>query len=145
MPTASNTPSFTVPSPVKIRRWRQYLADERAEAAVYRDLAGRREGEERDILLGLAEAEGRHEAHWLTLPSPPVIVGSLGASPLKRGLRQLNIDTAPPRSPTPRAALRRQGADTGLVEPAPAPASRTASARSQRPSMITVTQRRDWR
>ena len=48
-----------------IRRWRQYLADERAEAAVYRDLAERRTGEEREILLALAEAEGRHEAHWL--------------------------------------------------------------------------------
>ncbi|MGG5173846.1 VIT1/CCC1 transporter family protein [Pseudarthrobacter sp. J1763] len=47
-----------------IKRWRQYLADERAEAAVYRDLAQRREGEERSILLALAEAEGRHEAHW---------------------------------------------------------------------------------
>lgn len=50
-----------------IRRWRQYLADERAEAAVYRDLARRRTGEEREILLALAEAEGRHEAHWLEL------------------------------------------------------------------------------
>jgi VIT1/CCC1 family predicted Fe2+/Mn2+ transporter len=52
------------PRPSDIRRWRQYLADERAEAAVYRDLAGRRSGEERVILLALAEAEGRHEAHW---------------------------------------------------------------------------------
>jgi VIT1/CCC1 family predicted Fe2+/Mn2+ transporter len=49
------------------RRWRQYLADERAEAAVYRDLAQNRDGEERAILLALAEAEGRHEAHWLRL------------------------------------------------------------------------------
>jgi vacuolar iron transporter family protein len=48
-------------------RWRQYLADERAEAAVYRELAARREGEEREILLALAAAEGRHEAHWLAL------------------------------------------------------------------------------
>jgi vacuolar iron transporter family protein len=51
----------------QIRRWRQYLADERAEAAVYRDLASRRTGEEHDILLALAEAEGRHEQHWLDL------------------------------------------------------------------------------
>ena len=50
-----------------IRRWRQYLADEQAEAAVYRDLAARRTGEEREILLALAEAEGRHEAHWRDL------------------------------------------------------------------------------
>jgi len=50
-----------------LRRWRKNLADERAEAAVYRDLAGRRTGEEREILLALARAEGRHEAHWLDL------------------------------------------------------------------------------
>jgi len=56
-----------VPTPQEIRRWQQYLADERAEAAVYRDLAQRRTGEEREILLALAEAEGRHEAHWREL------------------------------------------------------------------------------
>ena len=50
-----------------LRRWRKYLADERAEAAVYRELAGRRSGEERAILLALADAEGRHEAHWAAL------------------------------------------------------------------------------
>ncbi|MGO4691899.1 VIT1/CCC1 transporter family protein [Glaciibacter sp. 2TAF33] len=55
------------PTAAQVRRWRQYLADERAEAAVYRDLAGRRAGEEREILLALAEAEGRHEAHWRDL------------------------------------------------------------------------------
>lgn len=55
------------PSRQQVRRWRQYLADERAEGAVYRDLAGRRTGEERDILLALAEAERRHESHWLSL------------------------------------------------------------------------------
>ncbi|WP_130416225.1 VIT1/CCC1 transporter family protein [Xylanimonas ulmi] len=54
-------------SAADIRRWRRYLADERAEAAVYRDLASRRDGEERDILLALAAAEGRHEQHWLDL------------------------------------------------------------------------------
>ncbi|MFJ6077243.1 VIT1/CCC1 transporter family protein [Pseudarthrobacter sp. NPDC092419] len=58
------------PSTADIRRWRQYLADERAEAAVYRDLAQNRQGEERAILLALAEAEGRHEAHWLALLGP---------------------------------------------------------------------------
>jgi VIT1/CCC1 family predicted Fe2+/Mn2+ transporter len=57
----------TPPSSSDIKRWRQYLADERAEAAVYRQLAQRRDGEEREILLALAEAEGRHEAHWLKL------------------------------------------------------------------------------
>ena len=50
-----------------LRRWRQRLASERAEAAIYRDLAQRRTGEERDILLALAAAEGRHEQHWLNL------------------------------------------------------------------------------
>ena len=55
------------PSAADLRRWRQHLANERAEAAVYRDLAQRRTGEERDILLALAAAEGRHERFWLAL------------------------------------------------------------------------------
>ncbi|MCS0498766.1 VIT1/CCC1 transporter family protein [Protaetiibacter mangrovi] len=55
------------PTPAQIRRWRGYLAAERAEARIYRDLAGRREGQERDILLALADAESRHESHWLAL------------------------------------------------------------------------------
>ena len=54
-------------SPRTVRRWRMYLADERAEAKLYRQLASRRKGEEREILLELAEAEGRHENHWLML------------------------------------------------------------------------------
>jgi len=65
VPTTS--PPRQQPSRAQVRRWRKYLADERAEAAVYRDLASRRTGEERDILLALAEAEGRHEQHWLDL------------------------------------------------------------------------------
>ena len=52
------------PSPATLRRWRRRLADERAEAEVYRELADRRSGEDREILLGLAEAEERHAAHW---------------------------------------------------------------------------------
>lgn len=59
-----------VPSNADLRRWRKYLADERAEAAVYRELAERREGEEREILLALVEAEGRHEEHWRRLLGP---------------------------------------------------------------------------
>jgi VIT1/CCC1 family predicted Fe2+/Mn2+ transporter len=55
------------PNQRTIRRWRQHLAAERAEATVYRQLAKRRHGEEREILLALADAEGRHEAHWLDL------------------------------------------------------------------------------
>ncbi|MGH3360440.1 MAG: VIT1/CCC1 transporter family protein [Nocardioidaceae bacterium] len=54
-------------TPADLRRWRRYLANERAEAAVYRDLAQRRSGSEREILLALADAEGRHEAHWRSL------------------------------------------------------------------------------
>lgn len=54
-------------SSADLRRWRKYLAAERAEASVYRDLASRRKGEEREILLALADAEGRHEQHWLDL------------------------------------------------------------------------------
>ncbi|WP_111720568.1 VIT1/CCC1 family protein [Homoserinimonas sp. OAct 916] len=57
----------SAPTAADIARWKLYLADERAEAAVYRDLAQRRAGEEREILLALAEAEGRHAAHWETL------------------------------------------------------------------------------
>ncbi|MFB0835398.1 VIT1/CCC1 transporter family protein [Arthrobacter halodurans] len=55
------------PTPRDLRRWRKYLADERAEGAVYRELAADREGEERRILLGLADAEHRHEQHWLDM------------------------------------------------------------------------------
>ena len=61
------TPTQRQPKASDIRRWRKYLADERAEAAVYRDLASRRTGEEREILLALSEAEGRHEQHWKAL------------------------------------------------------------------------------
>jgi VIT1/CCC1 family predicted Fe2+/Mn2+ transporter len=68
----STAPGGSRRTPQTLRRWRQYLADERAEAAVYRDLAGRRTGEERAILLALAEAEGRHAAHWLELLGPDV-------------------------------------------------------------------------
>ena len=52
------------PSSASIRRWRRHLADEQLESAVYRDLAARRDGEEREILLELADAEARHAAHW---------------------------------------------------------------------------------
>lgn len=58
---------MTSPTRSDIRRWRRYLAAERAEREIYHDLAERREGRERDILLGLAEAERRHEQHWLRL------------------------------------------------------------------------------
>jgi len=50
-----------------VRRWRRYLAAERAEASVYRDLASRRLGDEQAILLALADAEDRHAQHWIDL------------------------------------------------------------------------------
>lgn len=70
-----------MPDQKQVRRWRQYLADERAEAAVYRDLASRRTGEERDILLALAEAERRHEEHWVAL------LGDQVGKPLRGDIR----------------------------------------------------------
>ncbi|MEJ7833590.1 MAG: rubrerythrin family protein, partial [Nocardioides sp.] len=58
---------MSTPSRSQIKRWRHYLADERAEGAVYSELAQRKTGEDREILLALAEAESRHEAHWRKL------------------------------------------------------------------------------
>ena len=64
------------PTPDELRRWRRHLANERAEAAVYRDLALKHDGEEREILASIAAAEERHEQHWLNLlgdqVGPPV-------------------------------------------------------------------------
>ena len=71
----------TSPADARVKRWRRYLADERAEAAVYRELADRKKGQEREILLGLAEAEGRHENHWLEL------LGDQVGEPLRGDLR----------------------------------------------------------
>jgi VIT1/CCC1 family predicted Fe2+/Mn2+ transporter len=67
VPPTETSPGAVAPTRRQIRRWRRYLADERAEAAAYRDLASRRTGEERAILLALADAEKRHEQHWLDL------------------------------------------------------------------------------
>ena len=52
------------PSPTQIKRWRRYLADEESEARIYRYLARRAEGTDREILLQVAEAEKRHQQHW---------------------------------------------------------------------------------
>lgn len=68
------------PSPEDLRRWRRHLANERAEAAVYRDLAQRHHGEEREILAAIAAAEERHEQHWLGL------LGDQVGSPLRADL-----------------------------------------------------------
>jgi VIT1/CCC1 family predicted Fe2+/Mn2+ transporter len=77
-PTADRRPPKPEPTRDQIRRWRRYLSDEIAEAQVYREIANRKQGAERDILLGLAEAERRHEHHWRSLlgahaknPPPP--------------------------------------------------------------------------
>lgn len=59
-----SSPAVPSPTPAQIRRWRRYLAEERAEARIYRNLAQRTEGEEQAILLQLAQAERRHESHW---------------------------------------------------------------------------------
>ncbi|MDR6868228.1 VIT1/CCC1 family predicted Fe2+/Mn2+ transporter [Microbacterium resistens] len=74
------------PTDADRRRWARYLVEERAEGRVYRRLAARRSGEEQEILLSLAEAEGRHEQHWLDLlggeparlPSPGIRSRMLG-------------------------------------------------------------------
>lgn len=52
------------PGGSSVKRWRRRLADERAEAELYRSLAARRDGEDREILLEIADAEERHAAHW---------------------------------------------------------------------------------
>jgi vacuolar iron transporter family protein len=62
-----------------IRRWRRHLANEYAEARIYRDLATRRIGEEREILLGLAEAEERHASHWQGLLGKEVVPARRGS------------------------------------------------------------------
>ncbi len=58
------------PTPKQVRRWRRYLADEEAEAKLYWKLAQKRTGEEKQILLGLSEAEKRHQEHWRQLLGP---------------------------------------------------------------------------
>ncbi|MCY7411634.1 MAG: VIT1/CCC1 family protein [Salinibacterium sp.] len=90
-PTDSGAPA---PTRAQKRRWRKYLADERAEAAIYRDLAARRTGEEREILLALAEAERRHEQHWIDLLGSAVT-----------GIDQPGTDAAAPARLAPRTRL----------------------------------------
>ena len=69
------------PAEPDLRRWRQHLAAERAEAETYRRLAAGRTGEERAVLLALAQAEARHEQHWLDL------LGDQVGRPLRPDLR----------------------------------------------------------
>ena len=67
-PAAGHAPArhhpVTQPSDAQIRRWRRYLADEESEARIYRYLAQRAEGKDREILMQVAEAEKRHQQHW---------------------------------------------------------------------------------
>lgn len=58
------------PTKAQIRKWRRYLADERIEAQTYRNLAEKRTGAQREIMLELATAEQRHEQHWVELLGP---------------------------------------------------------------------------
>lgn len=58
------TPQGDKPTKQQISRWRKHLANERAEGAVYRELARKKTGEEREILLAIADAEARHEEYW---------------------------------------------------------------------------------
>ncbi|WP_300266026.1 VIT1/CCC1 family protein [Microbacterium sp.] len=60
-------PAAAEPTAADRRRWARYLVEERAEGLVYQKLAARRSGEEREILQSLADAEYRHEQHWLDL------------------------------------------------------------------------------
>ncbi|WP_120492969.1 VIT1/CCC1 transporter family protein [Microbacterium phyllosphaerae] len=64
---AAAEPAAAEPTAADRRRWARYLVEERAEGMVYQRLAHRRTGEEREILLSLADAERRHEQHWLDL------------------------------------------------------------------------------
>lgn len=60
-------PASAEPTAADRRRWARYLVEERAEGFVYEKLAARKTGEEREILQSLADAERRHEEHWLDL------------------------------------------------------------------------------
>lgn len=68
-PHSDHTPS-TEPTSAQIRRWRHYLADELAEAAIYQHLADRASGQQGEILHQVAVAEGRHAEHWRRLLGP---------------------------------------------------------------------------
>ncbi|MGO2745169.1 VIT1/CCC1 transporter family protein [Microbacterium sp.] len=62
-----SVPATAEPTEADRRRWARYLVEERAEGLVYQKLASRKSGEEQQILQSLADAERRHEQHWLDL------------------------------------------------------------------------------
>lgn len=58
------------PTGAQLRRWRRYLAEEQAEAEIYRRLGERSTGGHRKILLEVSAAEGRHSDHWQAKLAP---------------------------------------------------------------------------
>lgn len=77
---ANQVDSLTVPTAKQIKQWRRNLAEERAEEAIYRQLALQSTGKQRAILLQMAQAEQRHQHYWMTRlgnyigsPVPPSI------------------------------------------------------------------------
>jgi vacuolar iron transporter family protein len=83
VPQPPDRPDGQAPSRATRSRWRRRLADERLEADVYRGIAAHRSGEERSILLALADAEDRHAAHWEQL------LGEHADAPGRPSLRSL--------------------------------------------------------
>ncbi len=79
-PHSDHTPT-TEPTSAQIRRWRRYLADELAEAAIYQHLADRAPGQQGEILHQVAVAEDRHAEHWRRL------LGSHAGKPARPSLR----------------------------------------------------------
>ncbi|MEX5302493.1 VIT1/CCC1 transporter family protein [Kocuria sabuli] len=75
-PDSGEHPLHRPPERSQIRRWRKYLAEERAEARIYRLLAARSSGREAEILHRVAEAEHRHAEHWVRLLGPHAATGA---------------------------------------------------------------------
>ena len=71
----------------KAQQFREHWAGELDGAAMYRALAERADGDQREIFLELAEAEERHAAHWaaklveLGEPSPGPTTTAGGGGP----------------------------------------------------------------
>src|SRR3989304_3445753 len=100
----------------KAEEFREHWGDEMDGAALYRALAERSEGEQREIFLELGAAEGRHAAHWsgklvgLGAPQPPPATPAArrrpGHPPPRRGRRG-------PRPHPLRPRFRGQAVDGG--------------------------------
>lgn len=111
----------TTPSEADIRRWRRHLADERANARVFRDVAARRQGEEAEILDSLADAEERHAEHWLGLlgdrahPAPRVTLGQRVHAWLARRFGMLFVLSLLQRSKSTNPYAADQDASTSMA------------------------------